>query len=134
MSSFPFLDIQPNTPTLVIMRYVLAIVGVIILFSCQIDQPGAKVTLTSWSQVFNETSNKYNPVEIHYRIENTSDANIDSYTIYAEVTCDDGSKYDGSTFGYDLPAGEEKTDFFYIDTEGKKATDVAITNWEVKKW
>jgi len=116
------------------MKCVLVSITIIILLTCQVAQPSADAVLTTWSQVFNESSNMYGPVEIHYRIENTGGTNIDSYTIYAEVTCDDGSKFDGSTFGYDLPAGESKTDFFYIDTDGKKATDVKITNCEVKKW
>lgn len=116
------------------MKYTVFSMTTIILLGCQVTQPGADVVLTTWSQVFNESSNMYGPVEVHYRIENTGDTNIDSYTIYAEVTCDDGSKYTGSTFGYDLPAGESKVDFFYTDTDGKKATNVEITNWEVKRW
>ena len=106
----------------------------LVIFACQTDQPKAKVEILAWEQVFDESSNRYNPVEIHYQIINTGDVHLDYFSITVRVTCVDNSGYESSDFGYDIPPDSSIVDFFYIDTEGKKAVTVEIIDWEVKSF
>ena len=91
----------------------------------------ASFTITSWDQEYYEYIGEWGLVEVYYQVTNTGNVDIDYYEVYFTVTCEDGSKYYDWTNGLNVRAGKTYSDYTYINTAGKKATSVKITDKKV---
>jgi len=90
----------------------------------------ADVIVTWWDQSYFEYYGWFSP-EVHYKITNTGNVDIDYYKIWFTVTCIDGSSYEDWTNGVDVNVGYYGVDFTYIDVPEKEVVSVMVTDWEL---
>ena len=95
--------------------------------------PSANVIITWWVQDYFTYYGWFDP-EVHYKITNTGNVDIDYYKIWFTANCIDGSSYEDWTNGVDVNVGYSGVDFTYIDVPGKEVVSVVVTDWELTTW
>jgi len=95
--------------------------------------PTANVIITWWVQDYYTYYGWFNP-EVHYKITNTGNVDIDYYKIWFTANCIDGSSYEDWTNGVDVNVGYYGLGFTYIDVPGKEVVSVVVTDWELTTW
>ncbi len=92
----------------------------------------AMCTVTSWEQKQYGYGDDWGHVEVRFEVWNTGNVEIDYYSVHCEAYCH-GAAYFQWANGVNVPVGATITDIAYIDTAGKKATSVAITNSRLER-
>ncbi|MBA7554874.1 hypothetical protein ES705_47510 [subsurface metagenome] len=90
----------------------------------------ADVIITWWDQSHFEYYGWFNP-EVHYKITNTGNVDIDYYKVWFTAYCVDGSSYEDWTNGVDVNVGYYGLDSTYIDVPKKEVFSIVVTDWEL---
>ena len=121
--------------------FLIATILLLLFFSVSIGQSSscvenieAKFTITSWSQEYLEYLEYWSYVEIWYDVTNTGNVDIDFYYVYFDVTCEDGSVFHDYTCDFGPKEGKTYSRYTIVDTAYKKATNVAIVDYELEVW
>jgi len=96
-------------------------------------EPTGKViiTLDNLHQEYYEFLGKWSMIYVYYTITNNSNKTINDYEIYFKVICiDDSIYYDSCYKDYALSSSQSHSDYCLIDTFGKQANSVQITDFE----
>lgn len=118
-----------------IVLIALGIVSLALLAGCALLYPSAKFEIVGWEQTYYESLREWSRyVRVTYKVTNTGVIDIDYYQVWFEVECTDGSKFRERAIGLDVKAGEYVTASTSIDTMKKKATQVRITDFELKNY
>ena len=88
-------------------------------------------TIKTWEQDYYSYADSWSPVLILYEAENKGDVDIDYYYLHFEIKCKDGSTYYDYDFGLYIKIGKKITNMKIIDTAGKEADTVEITDYEL---
>jgi len=91
----------------------------------------ANVIITWWDQSHFTYYGWFDP-EVHYKITNTGNVDIDYYKIWFTAICIDGSSYEDWTNGVDVNVGYYGLGSVYIDVPKKEVVSVMVTDWELK--
>ena len=92
----------------------------------------AMCTVTGWDQKQYGYGDDWAHVEVRFQLLNTGNEEIDYYSVHCEAYCD-GATYSQWASGMNVPVGATVTGIAYIDTAGKKASSVAITDWDLER-
>lgn len=93
----------------------------------------AEFEIIGWEQSHYPSLGKYSAVRISYRITNTGDYDIAYYKVWFEVRCADGTMFRDWTNGLDVKVGKYATSVTYVDTAGKGATAVSVSDYELER-
>jgi PKD repeat protein len=92
----------------------------------------ARITITNLEQEYYEFLGEWSMVYIYYVIENTGSTDIDNYTIYFTITCEDETEYYDSWFDdFNIGIGQQHSDYALGDSWGKEVVSVEITDLEL---
>jgi hypothetical protein len=107
--------------------------SVFALVSCELlkPKPEANFTITDWKQEYNELLEEWDWVYINYLAENTGKVDIDYFEVYFKVECADDSIYYGSDFHFGLSRDAKRNYTTYVDTAGKQALSVIISDYDL---
>jgi len=97
-------------------------------------EPSGKVviTLDNWEQEYYQYLGEWSMVYAYYTIENNSSEVVYDYKIYFTVNCiDDSIYYDSWYEEYSLSPGQSHSDYALIETFGKQANSIQITELAV---
>ena len=92
----------------------------------------AMCTVTGWDQKQYGYGDDWAHVEVRFQLLNTGNEEIDYYSVHCEAYCD-GATYSQRASGVNVPVGATVTGIAYIDTAGKQASSVAITDWNLER-
>jgi len=119
-------------------RLVLVLVIAVLLGGCFAPivppSPTARFTITSWEQDYYEYFDEYAYVYVYFNITNTGSVDIDYYEVWIEIECADGSVYQDWTNGLNVAVGKTLSDWTLINTAGKRAVVVRITDYELTSY
>jgi len=110
----------------------VAFLVMLIISSCGLLEPSAKVTITGWDQTYYEYLGEWSDyVKVWYNIKNTGNVDIDYYEIWFVARCSGGGSYEDWTNGLNLREGHSHSDYTFITVPGSKVESVKISDVEL---
>lgn len=96
--------------------------------------PKARFEIIDWSQDYWEFLQEYSSVKISYRVTNIGPVDFTFYTVWIEVGCTDGSTFQEQKTGFGTSPGKYVTTFTYVNTMGKEAESICITDYKLTRY
>ena len=114
-----------------ILSLSLLICLVLLLTTCNLLQPKAEFTITSWNQDY--SSGIWGDVFIYYDITNTGSVDIDSYTVTFDVAVVD-FVITAFWYGLGVSPGETHSEMVVAGTAGKQAISVTVSDYTLTSY
>ena len=104
---------------------------ILLLTTCNLFQPEAKFTITSWNQDY--SSGLWGDVFIYYDITNTGSVDIDYYRVYFDVAVVD-FVFSAFSYGLGVSPGETHSEMVVSGTAGERAISVTVSDYTLTSY